>query len=695
MRFSRGVWSGLNGGTPEHAYDALNIFHHGTSAVGRDGAEALEVIAPSGEVAYTGTSATVNDDPAAVATGAVALGTNDFVLWVGASAPWNLLALDVDVTALTYDADAVNWPSFLTVEYWNGTAWVVEAPARLWQPEKWDGGTDFSYTPFPLVLDDDGALGTGASLGIKPYFSAVEPSDWAAKTVATQSKYWRRISGWPVAPWRNSTGQIKNAYAQLTERRIIHINPFNTRTGGPNLFKVMVTEDGTQLHYYLNGTELSQGVALSSASASVKFDANTEVWSTYVPAINKVIGRVLGFNWFVFSPTTGVIDVLPLTGDTTAYASLDQGLRTALPPGSVAFLFDGRLVMCDGNQVVWTAPDVFVDVAPNEFERFIQNGDGVITCACPAKTWAAIFTQSACYRMISDGTSDGFLVEKMLGGVGALGRRCATAVGDTVFFMGADGIYQMSGSGDVGKMSVAIDEIFRGATLANRARSTLIYHAALNQLRLFMCSNEESVQYDIAFYGCGVPVQFQGESGEDPSWWPQGRKLPTHYGFAACCVVMDEREPVPRMLVGDPYGVIWEHDVGQSDCGPPVYRRLLSAPMNVGTSQDTTVRWVNVALGNTGDVTLNVKVLADMNEQKADVQSQDVYVSADVRVVDAITLIDATSTFKGEDRAPIMECSFESRCRVVQVGIEQEEELALDLASIEIRANAQGRLGGR
>lgn len=707
LRFSRGLWAGVGGATPEHAFDALNVFEFGASILGRDGAVPFEVLGPLGNGVSganavnptAGFSASTAAEPTVVGAGPVVTVAGDKVLWVGAASPWNYLQVVMqDLKPLVGDADALNFPPFLTVEYWNGSAWVLErGPARLWTPGiATRTGNDYSYTNFPLSLVDDDT--------VSPYsetsniFTNAPPSDWNIKTIAAQALYWRRISGWPAA-WTAGT-TVSKMWAHTEERRIIHVNPFRTRLGGPHLFMVQVDENGKTIRFILDGQELTKTDALSEDQSGKQFDANTDVWSAYIPASDQVVGRVLGWGWFTFRCGQGSIqpiDILApsLTGH--PYVVLDQGLRSAVEPGAVAALFDGRLWAIDGNHLTWSAPDVYPDVWPNEFERYIQDGDGVVTCAVPAKTWMAVFCQSACYRVVSDGTSDGYLAEKILGGVGAIGPRCAVAVGDQVFFFATDGLYQMTADGSVNKVSSAINVLLRDTSIANRSRATLVYHGGFNQLRLFLCSDEESTIYDYALYGSAAPVQYQDAGGQntDVGWWPQGRKYPTDYGFNACCVVMDNRETRPRMLIGDRYGVVWEHDCGGSDCGPPVYRKVMSAPLNLDTSQETVVRWVNVAQVNNGDVSLLVKAVADIDEEKTDSQQNETYVVSDVRVVDDTTLVDSTSTFKGEEQSVMMECSFETRCRVVQIGFEQEQELGFEFSSMEVRANSQGRLGAR
>lgn len=714
LTFPRGLHTGVGSASPAHVHDAKNVYHDGSNLVGRGGTEILDAV-DGWSTCATGAFGFVADKPAidaatlpaamtTVGSGTIGSGVNQYVV-VGSEIQFNRFQLYGEFLTLADDAHAFD--DYPVCRYWNGTAWSPLTVARTWKPNyQIVGGADTcSIRPFFAGAIDGSAPGELFSCAFVP------PSDWTAVAVGgvdynliavcMKSRDQDATAAALVASVTidtNQSGAVDGATVSTSDTRVLCVYPYTDRAGAGHLFAACLSYGQTR--FYVDGAPkyfyADDGGVLVRAFPA---DVNTDVWATYHTATDTLFVRLGNDRWLKYdagSVTSGYFNEVAATGTGTIYESLDQGLRTSIPTGTVNAQFEGRIWEASDGWVRWSASDVYPDVWPNEFERYVYDN---VTCMVPTKTWMAIFSRGACYRAINDGSADGYIIEKMLGGTGCVGPRAACAVGDVVFFLAADGVYRMTGDGSVAKMTAAINDWFTADRSGNMARAVMLYHGGLDQVRLFYPSGVESNVLDEALYADARGYEYteHGVQLTGMAWWPQGRKLVTDYGFNASALAMDERTTTPVMIVGDQYGLIWEHDVGDCDNGPPVFRSLLSAPINADSSRNVIVRWVNPTFENTGDVELDVIVKPDLNDQHQRTVSISAYPGSatNERIANDTQTCSDTFYARGEDTSLVREVSFAQRCRCIQVGFEQEQFLPLRLTGVELRVNAQGAIGGR
>ena len=496
LSFPRGLHTGVGGSTPKHVHDALNVFEFGDNIIGRGGAgwveDASRFVVGLGGLAYF--AATSNGStPASLTTTLPFTCTGERYLFFGYTAPFDRIRVTGTVSSLADDGDV--YTAFPKVEYWNGSAWTEIKVARAWAPTyAIISGSDTSISRPCLAGTDDGQPGTGNLLS----FAFNPPSDWATQTIDGDTLYILRVTLDATLNGNDAVFASGSAVHDpaVTPERVLCILPYNRRDGAGHQFVAFQSGDKTNANFYiyLDGTEQTWDTDIVR---SAKVDETSDVWAVYHEATDHVYFRVAGVGWFAMPGGGGTIEQMDATGQGTIYESLDRGLRPAIPAPLPVTLFEGRLWAGEDGWLRWGASDVYPDVWPNEFERFV--GDPLV-CLVGTKTWMAAFSKRACYRVVNDGSADGYVVEKMLDGVGCVGPRAACAVGDVVFFLNTDGVYAMDGSGAIVKQSGAINEWWKSARAGRLSRAVMIYHGGYDQVRLFYPSNEERTILDEALY---------------------------------------------------------------------------------------------------------------------------------------------------------------------------------------------------
>lgn len=687
VRPSRGLHLGPGEAGPAHASEALNVFWRNGELRGRNGPGYLEHSHPTGPDPYVGDSI-YPTEPSVVITDSLwsawdVPGSNCLTIGYAEQFKAFHFAANVNGIALT---GALSDALKASYKDSNGD-WQDLAVSWLFSREA-DTTSDI-YAVLPLVAYDDSAA---ASLSLQLNGSFEPPSDWGDNTVAGQSGYWIRIwwenaGGWVLYDDVSSVNEAFVVRAS-TASNVVFVDTWKDRDGG--VHRLCVYNSNGTLQWICDGSSYTP-------AETYPIDANTDIVGAYVPLRNRYEGRVKGVGWFYLNHVERtVVTKTATTG--TAYDFLDRGLRSFFPVTGPAMLFESRWFTCEGAQVVWSGPGIYTDVYPNEFEDWVQDGFGSIVACIASKEWAAIFTRTACYRMASDGSADGYTFELVTGNVGCVGPRALCLVGDVVVFMAPDGVYQLDAGGNLTKQSSNINRFFQDNEITALDKIQMVYDPTFDQVRVFCCSNVESHVLDLALYADanGYVERNAGEPVQEMAWWPQGRKDYTQYGFQARYVHVDRARDIPVTLIGDEFGAVWECDQVAYEAGA-ITRKFLSAAVNVSSSQQGIVRWVNLSVRNHGNASFTVRVRPDGIEAEEHSVSCPVYVDA---AADAIfndtDVANDTDLVVDTPATVLMENSFEVRAQTVQVGFTHEQAFhEISVLAIEVEMNRAGKRSGK
>lgn len=695
IRPSRGVHLGLGEAGPSHCAEALNVFWRNGALCGRAGGRA-SVICPFNTQSDPVIASADWPTSAAIGTWATTAERNSLAanplagsnaFFVGFENPFNAFTIGLTINTCDLSTGALSdaWKGY----YWNGTEMVPLSMALRWKGTADSANDVFEIMP-GVAYNDDGAP---TSLGVTMAGSFEPPSDWATRVVDGFTCYW-------IVMWLENTSNFTLLNASPNngggcaedECATVFIDSWRGRNGDYHQVSVFADESGPALRWVVDGANFTNATDFLGAASW-----ETDIQGGYVPVVDKWIGRIKGHGWVLLNLVTSTVEDLEAGGGDTVYEPLETGLRTVIPNGGPVAMVDGRWVTIEGSQVIWSAPGPFVDVWPNEFETFLQDGKGNGVAVVSIREWAAIFTERGVYRFASDGSADGYSAELVTGNVGCVGPRAACAVGDVVMFLSTDGIYQLTSAGDLTKMSGAINAFFSEHGITALDRAQLVYDPTFDQLRVFLCSNNESHVFDMALYADaeGYVENDAGQPRQEMAWWPQGRDTPDQYGFQGTYVHVDQAKRIPVTLLGDRYGCVWECDQVEWE-GGAITRRFMSSHINVDSSQQAIVRWVNVGLRNYGNTSLQVIVRPDGLASDDHEVSCDVYVSASAEIADDTTLVDTTSLVQDSEVAKVCENSFEVRGRSFQVGLLQEQEFfPLEVIGVEVEATRAAKRGGR
>lgn len=612
-----GIHTGPGQAGPEHCSDALNWYStQGENRV-RGGQRAkfaapLRGVLGYGQCAFSvGEPVAVTDtDPFAAALPITAAG-GDTEFYYGASLPFELLRVlgqARNSTAEWFGDEDPGYP--LELNYWNGTAWATLTGKNVFG-SKYNPTFD-EYTSGPWWnVGANNVSGTQLLVTLRP------PSDWAPKVIGGFNLYWLRVICPGAAEVGIGGGTVTSAEHYSVATPVAGLLPFISRNGGRHLFGVMKTLTGP---IYAVGdvppyrgdsvmTELAQSGDLSEVTG-VSSDGTYDVWLGYAAQSDRVVGHIVGKNWFYWVPgdtTVNLLDADPV-GTNTPYASVPGGLSGAIPGGSHRVLHDGRLFIADGQTIRWSSPGVYLDLWPNRNELVLSDQYGPITGMLTVNGVLAVFKRNIIYTLTPNGDADGYDAMPMPSGVGCVGG--LTACGSFCLFISTDGLFRFDGN-DLTKLSEKLDEMFfLGQVGSDLTKARGVYFGPLNQWRLFFPKGEAFV-LDRAFYVdlTGYTDDSRGDPRTEVAVWPQGTADAAQYGFDATCVVVDNTESDAVMLMGGRRGIVWEADAGTMDVGVGIAAYLTQADQNLGKTGGVLARRLNATMKTDTHAPLTVAFL--------------------------------------------------------------------------------------
>lgn len=599
-----GNQTGRNGS--EYCAQSLNWYAHQGALKKRRGmtpirsVQALETTAGT----FYG-AAPLNQFPGAVtAFGAlpISMSGNGTIL-VGADAPFNRVRIDGAPGTDSYLASniAAAFQGTAGLAYGctffcnSGSGFVLPVYPAVNFKGSYSTANDIANIGPWLVFGGSASGAAIATVSTQIEFVFEPPAGWAVQTIGGQSKFWIAI----VLP-RNATAgsTITNAGVCTTENRIMNVLTFQDRNETPHEFVVsMFGDDGRQLRFMMDGVVLSQSVDLQPDGNSRVFGPDQQIFSAYHGASDRVLGYIEEYGWFYVIPGVNTAFNLPADsiGTDTEFVSVKGGLRSFLPESDFIMVADTRAFSFRGQTISWSAPGADVDIWPNASQIFLDDGFGPITGAAFVNGSIIVFKRRAIYAMQLNGndTSDTeYDAVPLSTNVGCIGGLCPA--GDSLFFVGEDGIYRFNGRVAVQMTDKFDEEFFTGKIGVDFSKTKAMFYSPTSQVRFFFPFESSNI-LDRAMYinaaGIVIPDSVGSkvdDSGDTFSAWPQGRMSQTsgEYGFQATAVCADFSLPVPRNLVGDRFGFLWELDSGFADGGFPVVASLQQSEQNyAGTGQ--------------------------------------------------------------------------------------------------------------
>lgn len=611
LRLAAGVHTSAVDASPEHCTsDTLNFVSDGGAVRVRGGMRHKLAVTGSSATPYMGWGNGVAE-PAAVANAGnlqPASSATTTTLYVGHSATFN----QVYVHGSAYGAPAA-WSSvrFQVIEYWDGAAWTALSCGDLFTP--WYSSATAECNLGGFCRSPNAA---GIEYGEQSKLQFTPPSDWATKTIATQTLYWLRIRILPATTGHRV--QPANSRVQTTENRVLDVLTFRDRNGARHeLVTYLFGETGTDLRFLYDGVVMTMSAGLTPDGSAVVYDENTQVEAFYHAPTNRVIGVISGYAWFYClasadsaGANTMYVFIPDSTASDTPYQSVSGGLRSGIPAAAVVAMYDSRIFLAEGQLVMWSAPGPYADVWPNANEAYIADDGGNITGLAQIGGNLVVLKRNSIWVGQASGEGDSYIFYPLPGNVGCVARRSIVAVGNTLVFLGEDGFYRFTGE-TVERLSGALDGLVATKSFMSRAANGFgVYASEKGQYRFFFPSGAQSTVCDEALYCdmAGHEVSVRGRTTRDVSWWRQGKYNTTDYGFNATCVVADSTTDVNEVLLGDRYGVVWTMDHGRYDGATAVQATLETHRIGLGSSQRATVRWVNPAQKVDGDFQWTIKV---------------------------------------------------------------------------------------
>lgn len=501
------------------------------------------------------------------------------------------------------------WTTLLDgkVDYWNGTAWVPVPAADMFR-EFGDGSS-----PQVMALNmyrpwaSDGSASPACN-GIQVRGLISPPSDWAFKFVGGNGGYFLRVRNLPSGLGTLTSASMSGSMITTAEHAVLNMLYFNDRRGTRHEFVVYLYAN-TELRYSLDGQNLLPSDDIQPDGTSKMFSATTRVWSYYDSATDRIIGYAGGVGWFyaVLPNDGGIYGLQANIYPGPPYESVVGGLRSTIPDGIIACVHQDRIFTANGVTVVYSSPDVYKDVWPNDNELAVQDAYGNITAMCSVGGVLAVFKRNAIWVAQSDGSSDGYVAFPLPGNVGCIAPRSVAVAGGIAWFLAEDGIYTFDGE-RVEKRSRRIDGLLQKELAASDAtRSIGVYHTVMNQYRLYYPSQTSLPWVMSEAIYCSV------DPDGDVSFWPQGRNLSTDPGFNATCIVSDSSAPVNRIMLGDRYGCVWQMDSGLYDQWAPVTFYGMTHRVKLGDTQKMLVRWITPTTKTWNNLTWSCNLLVDGN----------------------------------------------------------------------------------
>ncbi len=640
---------------------------------------------------YTGWGTTT--EPASVGTGAMSPGASSTHLYYGGDSK-HIQAIIYGVAEMNTDT---GWPNTLTehkkiisVGYWNGSAWTTVGAADIFLKQYDPGRTSHLLAPF-CPYDIAGAGGSSAR-GNQVMIRVKQQSDHALKTINGQSKYWFRVQC--LASNQAAAGQSDASSSNLTsaEHPILCVLAFQDRRGTPHRFVVYLNSQ-TTLKYVLDSTTLTASDGLEPDGTSKMFDDTTRVWAYYDSTTDRVIGYVEGHTWF-YTVSANNGEIYSLSADDvatdTGYESVIGGLRSVIPPGDVAAVYDDRIFTANGQAVVWSSPAFYKDVWPNDNELFIGDDRGPVTALAAVGGVLAVFKRDSIWVAQSDGGEDSYTAFRLPGNAGCIAPRSVAVAGDVAYFLAEDGIYRFDGNA-VTKLSRRIDGFFSGGWSSAPERAIGLWNPTLNQYRLFYPAPNAPQ------WVCNAALYVNMEDG-GARFWPQGAYDPeVDEGFNATSVTRDDSRATPRFLLGDRYGCLWEMDVGFYDGATAVTSDGVTHRVNLGTAQKYLLRWVTPVSKTVNNATYTMSVWPDGLTSDKQTTSPSTASDSDPNGFYGQTGVDefaANTTFAvNREMASGPPQSYEVMGRFIQMQFKDANPNGWSLDAVEIEATPFARMG--
>lgn len=682
LRMLKGLASAPMEASPDHCSRSRNFVARGGRLQVRPGMRFLQAVGKV-ETDPAPRYAISTAEPTTVTATLGGTGNGQY-LWIGFTARPVRFSLAIDLTCQSWPSQAlftgaVRTASQLEYAAWNGTAWASVGVADVF------AGTPTAPTPFMSALSNFGA-------GETQTFSAmVDPlATWATKTIDGATRYWLRIRTPMFETLGQDTIEVPAGAVTYTttENRVKCLVPFRDRAGAPHLFVAyQYGDDDVEMRYELDGVSLSIGDALQPDGAARVFSRGQMVTAFYHRSTDRVIGCIDGFNWFYLVPSEASIFALIPDDEAidTPYKGLVDGLRSALPTGPCAAIYDDRLFVLQDNVLYYSSPGVFADIWSNGWEIPLGDGGGPGTGLCVVGGVLAVFKRNSIYVVQAAGGEDAYSAFQIPGNIGCVSSRGAYANDNVAWFPAEDGIYTFNGA-ELAKVSDVIDAYWGDEVVdAGLGQSIGIVTTESDEYRLFMPSvGGDPWTGDSALY-----TSFRDQS---ESFWPQAPDA-DGYGFQATAVAADQVKKRERILLGDRYGCIWEMDQGRYDGPQRVTAEITSARVNVGTGAKALARWVTPTVRAETNETLEAGVYPD--DRVATEQA----VNFDIRGDNpAAAYADTTTVIAAPDTVPYLfdvqtlaSGSFEVKGRFFRARLAASAPFAME--AVEMEFNLDGRRG--
>ncbi len=594
--------------SPEHCSYARNFVNRNGRLAVRNGVRHIQTygtwytgVDPTGSFVLVGSSNSVSD-PSSLSASTNAAG-NRYVVYGFKSRP-----IAFDLYGSAWDALNADYSSIYRnqqqtdVRVWDGSAWtVVNCGDRLGDRY---GSEDIYGTYAP----------TRATAGLGYYYlgycfrGVISPDvTWAKKTIDGQNMYFLMVDLGSGIASATLTSDIEGTSTRATyaEERVQSICAFRQFNGARHLLQVNLKATRDGMRFIMDGTELTTSDGLTPYTNAKVFSDTQVVTTLYHRSSDRVIGCIENFGLFYLIPTEGI--VYPLVPDSvgadTPYQGLIGGLRSSVPAGSGMVIYDDRVFTWSGSVLYYSAPGPYADIWANDWEIPLGDGGGPIIAAAVVGGVLAVFKRNSVFVVQASGDVDSYGAFQLPSTVGCVSPRGLWSTDNSAYFAAEDGIYQFNGA-ELVKLSERIDAFYAGMQQGVMENSMAVYSTANDEFRLFYPAAGDPV-------GVCRHALYMSTRGDQVGFWPQGPASDEDFGFMATAVAVDQTQPYEVVLLGDRYGSLWEMDVGRTDIGDNITAEIVSARVNVGTSNKALARWVTPTVHAVTKQDIAVEVFPD------------------------------------------------------------------------------------
>lgn len=581
-KFSAGIADPAGSPGPEFLEDSLNWFWHDGTLKKRMGMEPRTALTlkrtQTGVRMGARTSGTI-----AASAGPHAFVAGDSTILIGGDNTFN--RVDLYVEDMPCDPNAFTDLEWGTVQFSLGSSsWgTIRSDAYRARGVVCSGGAGSAFPVWPAVGVAASATTTSGTFSL----SFQPPSTWAKDTIGGQNKYWIEITCGGVGDVLDigvAPASLDLVYVYEEENRVLSLTKCLDRNGAAHEFAVaLYGDDGDQLKFFHNGTELTASDGLVPVTGAPVFSVDTVVRAEYHGATDRIIGHISGLGWFYYILDDANVYTLTADGSGDGYPAtgVDGGFMAGMPEAKGFAVHDSRLFAWTGQELRWSGSGPYLDIWANRNIIFVDDGLGPITGAAVFQGSLILFKRRAIYAVQANGRNDGdgYDAVPLSNNIGAVGGICRA--GDALFFVGEDGFYVFDGQ-KAQKINNMVDPRFISGELGvNWAKSVGVYYSPLNQLRFFFPRHSSNIM-DAAVYISASSLVTAGERMEGIGVYPQGRGTfeNTEYGFQATAICADYTGTKPVILLGDRYGMIHEMDVGDCDNGTSIAAELTQVIQN-------------------------------------------------------------------------------------------------------------------